>query len=920
MSNISTNQIYRFPDDNNNTITPNDHGIIWSDTDNNGLDITNGSSFTAENGIIRVSALGRSGVTDDLGYDFTDTEIIVNAAGTVGDNSDNTDLNGDNRFVRCNFYRNETGNTRVIFGNFRSNGNGTNTLTVDECKFMAAQAPFSILNSQVDVFNFTNNRLFGAVGMESVPNFRSVGTAWASLGSSGGSSQTQFFLRAVHFRIGHQINPNGNPMLIPSGQANTGGDRLPGSDAVFLAGDDFSAPIANNTYLQFNANGAFIAVNCLQDGQELWMAGNNTSGTQPGAIYQMIGWKPEWRDATDNSIVSDIRIRYDRRSYEPRAFMASSDDTLDDINLRNRVANTWFDLDADFAGYRGVWLQTDFESINAGGNNNAARAFRLPAPVNANYRAKSYTHLLNEATPANALPTVNVTNAEGNADSHFGSPVRGIDDFVEDVRQIPAEGVRLNGFTDAATARAAEADTATDIYPILKGFWFDDGVIANLTDRLEWNGTTLMIKTAIDFQTSSAWGVSDFDLDSATSMDGDGITVDFRDGTTDQNVTWTTPTTITNWNISGGNHSLFPTAVTNTNFSNTPTINFTSDIDITAWTGTGRFTPAAASAITITCSREQAMEYFDLDIALGGTNTSITNITVAVPAAPAALYDINVVIPTGANGYLTLRNLDDNTNQDFTITNGTLSGTLPQISSTNTVNYGIYYKLDSTVGGIVYRTRVVNVSGNPGATITVEPLTVNAFFIQNAALDPNGADGTNPVGLLGAVNGSNSARYDLTWSNTSSSQPASGNGTQATLIPVANNQSYFNWIVSNEFNADPIDYRPAAVVWNNSADGVTGIGANDGVYNISVNNTTGNFISNSGSGLKTDNTTVSGVGQVQSIDENLASLNTVNNGIRGLFEANQGVTQAHFDENINDLKENQQSNASFRPRVPNQPS
>ena len=267
-----------------------------------------------------------------------------------------------------------------------------------------------------------------------------------------------------------------------------------------------------------------------------------------------------------------------------------------------------------------------------------------------------------------------------------------------------------------------------------------------------------------------------------------------------------------------------------------------------------------------------------INIGAGATAPSNLNGWV-IPAAPAVQRNINVTIPANSNGFLTIRDIGSDSNQNFTITNGVLSGTLPTISSESTETFRISYKLDSTVGGVVYRTRVVTVNPAPSADIAIDPLIVNGFFTDNAEALTTGDDGSTNVTATGAVNGSNAARYDITWANTSSSVRPTGNETQGGVMIAANAQSYFNWIVANELTADPIDYRPATTVWNNMADGVSGLATADGVFNISINNSTGNFISNASGGLKSDDTTVTGVMQVQSVDDGMASLTTVNEAI-----------------------------------------
>ena len=191
------------------------------------------------------------------------------------------------------------------------------------------------------------------------------------------------------------------------------------------------------------------------------------------------------------------------------------------------------------------------------------------------------------------------------------------------------------------------------------------------------------------------------------------------------------------------------------------------------------------------------------------------------------------------------------------------------------------------------------------ANITVAQ--VNGFFIQNAILDvfPEGHanEGDRAYPALTTTSAAN--KLSFIFSGTSSSARPSGNGTQALLIEAANLPAYWTWLVTNNYQADPVDYRPASTIWNNSADNVTGIATADGVFCNSSASNIGNFCSNAGLGLKTDDSTLAGSGQVQSSDDGEASLATVNNAIAGLFAASSGATASDLTELGNELKANQ---------------
>ena len=280
---------------------------------------------------------------------------------------------------------------------------------------------------------------------------------------------------------------------------------------------------------------------------------------------------------------------------------------------------------------------------------------------------------------------------------------------------------------------------------------------------------------------------------------------------------------------------------------------------------------------------DQGVTYNATNTTDDGAPSGVNFWVVAPPPEPAVQYPIVVEVPEGASGFLTIRNLDANTNEDFVVTNGAVVGTLPTIASDNTVNYRIYYKLNSTVGGATYRTSIRSISGNPGGDINITPLRVNDFFVSDASTDADlsytFADSTSNV-----IRGQFSA--------TSAGAETTRSTCQGASVTAANAQLYFNWLVHNEYTVDPIDYQPGAVLFNNSVDGATEttFAAGEGIRLVSndtgtqtvVNNYTGyNTNQTGGTDLYVD----SGIRQVFNSPIGLADIATVTVAVGGSINA-----------------------------------
>ena len=283
--------------------------------------------------------------------------------------------------------------------------------------------------------------------------------------------------------------------------------------------------------------------------------------------------------------------------------------------------------------------------------------------------------------------------------------------------------------------------------------------------------------------------------------------------------------------------------------------------------------------------------------------TGYGSITWMRPAAPIAARPILIDMPAGTTGRFEINNSVNDTvfyagtwAADGTVTSTTDnrftdSDGIVGVASNDATVYQWFIKPDSVIGGDVYRLNGGTFQGTTvieGAMVNITTTQVNNFFVQNATLDVNEGTTTRTYPALTSTSAAN--KFNFIFSGTSSSSRPSGNGTQALVIEATNLLAYWTWLVTNNYQADPVDYRPASTIWNNSADNVTGIATADGVFCNSTSSNVGNFCSNAGLGLKTDDSTLAGSGQVQSSDEDQASLATVNNAIAGLFAANAGVT------------------------------
>ena len=288
------------------------------------------------------------------------------------------------------------------------------------------------------------------------------------------------------------------------------------------------------------------------------------------------------------------------------------------------------------------------------------------------------------------------------------------------------------------------------------------------------------------------------------------------------------------------------------------------NFDITGLTGSGQITITTNNVAT----RTEVLRW----VAQSGQSARFT-----VPAA-VVNRTITVNVPTGSSGVLVIRNITDNTNSTFTVTNGAITGTIPTISSADTDRYNIYYKLNSTVGGDTYRARVVVVPTGT-SNIIVEPLLVNAFF----------TDGALAGGLLGLTFASSTGADIVgTFSATSAAVETTRATSQGAAVMAANDIDYFNWIVTNELTVDPIDYEPGAVLFNTSVDGVT---TTDNRVILRSNVDTAQTTVNNWNGIITNDTggtTISagaGIRQVFNLPIGSADIATVTTALSGTLSA-----------------------------------
>ena len=508
---IDGNQILSFPNTGANTLTPNQHEYLWNDTDDNGLRI-NDISFTANNAVIRTAILASLRTTSADGSDgfiMDDTTIIFDGDDTQqGDASGTAILEGTNRFRNCTFLRNETdagNNQRIILGRFITDRTVDTdpdktrdaTLEFTNCRFVATDNPFAILNIGIGDFVFNGNTLIGAVGGQFYQGFISVGTVWPNIGAAGPTSGNQYYARAIHQDLPSQNN----------GFAN--GDNLPTTNAIFLIGDDVSLSAINDVRPEFNQNGAMIKVNNLVGGSaEAPSFHQDRGAANPAAAYSVIGWKPVFSDG--DNVIGDVSIRFEDPAYLLSEIGANtSAQWLQTIRSTRVAPNTPFDAGMDGADFRGYWLLTNVMRWSGVDNQS------IPIPANSTFRAWSFSHdlVLGTATDLQSvnttLPTRTVTNARGLNENALGSAVNGADDFVDDVLiSLPDAFV---GTYTATTApdNATAVTTLDDAYAALRRSWYDNNITEEFTlgdvanSRLTLNRNTALNNTANLYSTTA---------------------------------------------------------------------------------------------------------------------------------------------------------------------------------------------------------------------------------------------------------------------------------------------------------------------------------------------------------------------------------------------------------------------------------
>ena len=343
-----------------------------------------------------------------------------------------------------------------------------------------------------------------------------------------------------------------------------------------------------------------------------------------------------------------------------------------------------------------------------------------------------------------------------------------------------------------------------------------------------------------------------------------GLTLTGNDWTSGSSISLTTGVL----NLDGGSYTTALTGTITTDQTWTWS-NLTAnsiDFDISTISGGGIITINTNNAATLTEVQRWVATL---------TTTQQARFTVPVPAIQRT---INVTIPTSAEGFITLRNLTDDTNESRLIASGVISAALPDISSEDTDSYRLYYKLESTLGGATYRTRIQDVPTGT-ADINIEPLLVNSFF----------TDGAQAGGTLGfTFAASTTADIIGTFSATSAAVETTRAISQGAAVAAANDDDYFKWIVANELLVDPIDYQPGSVLFNTSVDGVT---TTDNRVVLVSNVNTAQTIINNWNGVITNDTggttisTGAGIRQVLNIPIGEADIATVTTAVSGTISA-----------------------------------
>ena len=307
-------------------------------------------------------------------------------------------------------------------------------------------------------------------------------------------------------------------------------------------------------------------------------------------------------------------------------------------------------------------------------------------------------------------------------------------------------------------------------------------------------------------------------------------------------------------------------------------------VDLTRSVIDGAFIPTQNLIVTAA----QANQFFNLRAAGTRNNPTLhppgdytfNGQTITIPAQSftvmpeivAGVGGLFALRDIGANDTVVFGNWDDTGNLAFVTGNANNLS----IQTTDTRNLRFYVKANSTLGGQVYRTTSMDVSGSTlTRDLLVPPISVNQFFTENAtALDANTA-----VTFQSAT--VSDADLEGRWSDaTATNTGVTAVNTQAAVINAANDLVYFTWTVNNNHTIDHIDYLRDSVLVNSSVPNLT-TAAGEGIRftsnnennQTSLRNLTG-FLTQS-VGVRQNFETAGGVPQVISQDDNEASIPTV---------------------------------------------
>ena len=628
--------------------------------------------------------------------------------------------------------------------------------------------------------------------------------------------------------------------------------------------------------------------------------GRNTSDNRTPAGLVLAPIEQSWPlNYTSNAANSKAYNRYPI-SYEIRSF---TNDTL----LASTTVPTYEAGDAQVTEDDQVLSNTvvgiSVKSQNVAADNKPSLSFQANSPVSINdirdaYRAGWYDYTYDIANGAHLVPEINTVIGDtftfiataGQTEFTFGAGIDSITEVTIDETDATSD-FAINGTNNEIIDYSGTALTADQVIVIT--CVIDE--ITTSVNTVAVRGNSIAGTTGDLFTTDAELGTGRF---GGASLDGHVLTYsgDVTDLGSVTNSTITAPS-IALTSTSASNNSTFSGDVSNasdTSFADgtTETNNiFTGGtISFTGLTADQEYSAedllgegySATGTVTIVSSVAITLATNDANVVGSAAGTETGAVT---KEAATILYNVNVTIPTGSNGFLTVRNLGGNTNlQELTITNGVLSAPVNEISNKNPLNIGIFYKLNSTTGssGTVYRTRLVTVNGNPGADVSVEPSVVNSVFT-------NGSQELSTYSIQFAASTGASIRGTFSATSAAVSENTSRAQGQGSIILATNQANYFNWVVLNEWAQDPVDYLTGEVLFNNDvADvptGTTPFGTANGVILVSNTNDTQTIVHNftgqltnlvGGSTLYTG----SGVRQVLNVPIGSATTATVANAVR----------------------------------------